>query len=323
MPPIILLFGMPRSGTTWIGKIFDSHSATLYRHEPDSWGLLNGIPLLADPSQAAVYRPIVEPFVASLPTMRQTKVSASMPIFPKQYYSPLTFQLRRLSVVGSKLASRLFGECPTPDFIGARGLAQTRIVWKSIESTGRLGVIARVLDKSRGFLLLRHPCGYAASVIRGESQKRFTGSTPTSDDYDMFSLLLETPQAKKHDLTLDSLKALTPIERMAWYWALFNEKALEDIEGLPHCMTVRYEDICAHPLEMAKQMFAFAGLPWDEQTERFIGTSTTQQNDAYYSVFKDPQKAANKWRELLAPEDVDRVMAIVERTKAGQLYVNN
>jgi hypothetical protein len=33
----ILVFGLPRSGTTWLGKIFDSHPETLYRHEPDSW----------------------------------------------------------------------------------------------------------------------------------------------------------------------------------------------------------------------------------------------------------------------------------------------
>ena len=31
----ILIVGAPRSGTTWLAKIFDSHPATLYRHEPD------------------------------------------------------------------------------------------------------------------------------------------------------------------------------------------------------------------------------------------------------------------------------------------------
>src|SRR6185312_4530492 len=36
MKPCILIFGLPRSGTTWIGKLFDSHPDTLYRHEPDS-----------------------------------------------------------------------------------------------------------------------------------------------------------------------------------------------------------------------------------------------------------------------------------------------
>jgi Sulfotransferase family len=33
---LILVLGAPRSGTTWLGKIFDSHPDVLYRHEPES-----------------------------------------------------------------------------------------------------------------------------------------------------------------------------------------------------------------------------------------------------------------------------------------------
>src|ERR1700712_2005324 len=32
---VILILGYPRSGTTWLAKIFDSHPDILYRHEPD------------------------------------------------------------------------------------------------------------------------------------------------------------------------------------------------------------------------------------------------------------------------------------------------
>ena len=31
----ILILGAPRSGTTWLAKIIDSHPDVLYRHEPD------------------------------------------------------------------------------------------------------------------------------------------------------------------------------------------------------------------------------------------------------------------------------------------------
>jgi hypothetical protein len=34
--PIFLVFGLPRSRTTWLGKIFDSQPDTLYRHEPNN-----------------------------------------------------------------------------------------------------------------------------------------------------------------------------------------------------------------------------------------------------------------------------------------------
>src|SRR5690606_26486931 len=100
----ILLFGMPRSGTTWIGKIFDSHPDTLYRHEPDSWGRLNAIPLMAPVERAAEYAPTVREFCAALPGMGLTKVAASTPLFPKRYYSPLQYQLFRLGVVSVKAA---------------------------------------------------------------------------------------------------------------------------------------------------------------------------------------------------------------------------
>ena len=32
----ILILGAPRSGTTWLAKIIDSHPDVLYRHEPDA-----------------------------------------------------------------------------------------------------------------------------------------------------------------------------------------------------------------------------------------------------------------------------------------------
>lgn len=320
-PNLILLFGMPRSGTTWIGKIFDSHPDTLYRHEPDSWGLLNEVPILARVEVADQYLSKVQTFIEGLRGMRHTKVSASLPLFPKSYYSPLQFSLRRFSVWSAKVAAKFIGELPVPQWLDEQDFANLCVVWKSIESTGRLGVIVKSAESCRAIHILRHPCGYAASVLRGESQGKFSGSEPSSEDYELLRLLLETRQAQRYGLTFEALLRMAPIERLAWRWVLFNEKAMNDVEGMAHCMQVRYEDICDAPEAMARKLFEFAGLVWNSQTENFIRNSTASEKSAYYSVYKDPRRAANKWREQLPVADAERVLNITRQSRPGQCYL--
>lgn len=316
----ILLFGMPRSGTTWIGKIFDSHPDTLYRHEPDSWGLLNAIPLMAPVERADEYAQGVQAFCAALPGMRLTKVAASTPIFPKSYYSPLRYQAFRLSVVAMKAAAKFLGEQPVPGLIRREDQDRIRLVWKSIESTGRLGVIRRAVPSCHAIHIARHPCGYVASVLRGESQRRFTSGVASSEDLDLLAQGLETPPALRHGLTMEALKAMHPTERLAWRWVLFNAKAMQDVAGAPRCMTLRYEDLCRDPVAISRRLFEFTELSWSAQTERFVNQSTAKDVGRYYSVVKDPLKAASKWKDQLSKADIHRIRSVVEQTQPGLLY---
>lgn len=311
---------MPRSGTTWIGKIFDSHPDTLYRHEPDSWGLLNALPLMAPADKAEAYSRDVMDFCARLPGMKLTKVAASTPIFPKSYYSPFQYQLFRLNVFAVKAAAKVLGEQPVRNLIRSKDLAHIRMVWKSIESLGRLGVIERALQPCYGIHIARHPCGFVASVLRGESRRHFTDNVSASEDMGLLALCLDTATARRHGLTLENLKRMHPVERLAWRWVLFNAKAMQDIEGRPGCMTLRYEDLCCDPLGVAKQLFEFTRLPWNEQTERFVNQSTSKDVGRYYSVVKNPLKASTKWKDELSKVDIDRIYSVVAETQPGALY---
>lgn len=317
---LVLLFGMPRSGTTWLGKIFDSHPATLYRHEPDSWGRLNALPLLPDTGDAADYRPVIEDFVSRLPKMRDVKVSATLPVFKKSYYTSRDQLFQRLSIRASKAAAKFLGEFPVPL---PRPKSAPVVVWKSIESVGRLGVIALLMPGLRAIHILRHPCGYVASVKRGEQKGKFTDRLQSSEDYGVFERLLKTPQAVRRALTLDDLRAMTPVERLAWRWLLFNEKAIEDSATNENCLTIRYEDVCADPEAGTRRMFAFANLEWNEQSARFVGASTATQRDAYYSVFKDPLQAANKWRTELRQDEIDQILNVVRGSAPGGYYLDD
>jgi hypothetical protein len=318
--PIILLFGMPRSGTTWIGKIFDSHPDTLYRHEPDSRGTLNTLPLFTSVSNAENYRTFLEKYAELLPTIRDEKISASLPIFSKSYYAPPVLALRKMLVFSTKAASRFLGTLPVPDMVNFGRHPQIRLVWKSIESLGRLGVMAQIFPEARCLIIFRHPCGYVASVLRGEAKRKFEGGTPSSEDWGVYSMLLELDVAKKHGLELHAIKSMTTVERLALRWALYYEHALTETANMENVITVRYEDFCEHPREETQKSFHHCRLRWAPETEHFIASSTSHENTGYYSVFKNPKTAAWKWKKELAIDDVEQIMQIVSKFHAGSYY---
>ncbi len=317
----ILLFGMPRSGTTWLGKLFDSHPSTLYRHEPDSWRRLTHVPMLASAGDAAALGSDIRQFCESMAGISALKVCGKTPIFPKSYLSPLRYRTYQAGVRTSQLASRLGIDLPVAG--APQQLAEgSRLVWKSIESIGRFGLMLDALPDARGILLIRHPCGYVASVFRGEAQHRFVDNRGASEDYGILELLLETELAKERGLDIQYFRSLSPEERLAWRWVLFNDKALRDIRASGRCRVLRYEDLCADPMGQTQANFEFTGLEWSEQSETFIGLSTSQDDSAYYSVFKDPKKAAEKWRDELAPDKAQRIIDVVADTEPGSLFAD-
>lgn len=322
--PVVLLFGLPRSGTTWIGKIFDSHPQTLYLHEPDSWGRLNWLPMFPEGAVDTADRQRIEAFVASLPGAREAKVRASTPVFAKAYWGAVGNWAFLASVWGAKLLARLTGECPLP-WVGRAGQgAAVQPVWKSIESLGRLRWLLAALPASRAIHLLRHPAGFVASVQRGESAGKFTAIDPASEDFGLYEILAATAPARRRGLDLAAFKDMHPVERLAWRWVIYNEAALapDQPDQPDRCLPMPYENVCREPQAATQRLFEFVGLEWAAQTERFIADSTRADRDSYYSVFKDPLKSANKWRDSLPADVVARIRTVVEGTAPGACYAD-
>ncbi|MET0106814.1 MAG: sulfotransferase [Sedimenticola sp.] len=297
--PVVLLFGMPRSGTTWIGKIFDSHVRTLYRHEPDTRKRITQIPLIQDQYDSSDYCDYINNYVNDFVRSRDVSVVGKLPIFQKKYSSFPRQKAFYLSVLLSGAVSKLNSDIKLSVISPAdyEAIDEHVVVWKSIQLLGRMGIIVDCLDDCKAIHILRHPCGYISSILDGEKKNKFVSYTPASEDWDLYSVLLQTEQARKYNLDINFFKEITPEERLAWRWVLFNEKAQNDNENNKNVRILRYEDMCVSPIETTRSCFAFCNLEWNQQTELFLNSSTNKASDSYYSVFKNPEESANKWKK--------------------------
>lgn len=315
---VILILGAPRSGTSWLAKIFDSHPDVLYRHEPDTVLRNYELPWMCPPDEVAAYRAAAQAYLRQLIETATLKTAGSLPIFAKRYQGAMARQLRSLIIYGlraGELAAgrRLVRDIPVPDLVNPARHPELRVVIKSVSSRGRARLFAEALPGSRIVFIVRDPWGQVASMLRGAALGKFEEPVPVGE-------LLATEQARRYGLTEARFEALPVVEQFAWNWAILNEKAIDDLAGIDTVKVLRYQDLCEQPMREAKQLLAFADLAWDAQTERFIERSTTfNGRDRYYQVFKNTAAAMNRWRDELALEDQRRILAVVRETSLAPL----
>jgi len=319
----IFILGAPRSGTTWLGKMFDSHPAILYRHEPDI--IDRGepeIPYLCTIEEAPRYAMQARRWLARLARIKVLKTSGSRPVFRKSHCGGVAAWLRVLlieilrtlqwlPVIGS-LAQRF----PVPDFLDCDANSDIPIVIKSVSCMGRVGILATASPDSRFILVVRHPCGQIASMLRGITLGKFEHQIPVLG-------LAATPQAQRRSLSRERLAQLPFIAQLAWSWVIQTEKAIEDLALAKHVKVVRYEDVAAAPADMARALFQFCGLDWKAETACFLRSSTRPKArpEGYYDVFREPLEAATKWRRQLSQFEIATIAAIVAQSPVCcQLY---
>ncbi|PWT91128.1 MAG: hypothetical protein C5B55_08620 [Blastocatellia bacterium] len=330
---LVFLFGLPRSGTTWVGKIFDSHPRTVYKHEPDSFPLEPTMPWAPAVSDTEALRPAALRFLSLLPNINSSRAAGSLPIFPKEYRSDWQSWMHCVSILGTKLISRVFAKelpvLPCCDYDSAFGL---RLVWKSINSLGRLGVFFRVANHRKAIVVVRHPCGVIASLKRGLSRGNLRNNP--SEDYSLFEMLTRTDVGKRYGLTVSKLQRMQSDERLTWKWVVVHEKAFEDVGDQQDVLFVRYEDICNDPAVLTLKMFDFCGLPWSMQTERFLETSTkpsstrlafrklrsSQLSSDYFAIHKGPVQSATRWHSELQPDEIRRICDVLNCSSLARLY---
>jgi len=313
---LVFLVGAPRSGTTWLAKLFDSHPDVLYRNEPDSVLHEPRLPLICPPADVTQYRAIACDYIDRLLRIRTLKSSGSLPVFSKHFALPLAHPLRRFWIYALHLTAALpagkrFAErLPIPDLL--RSGASPTVVMKSVNARGLARLFLEAMPDCRMVFILRHPCGQVGSLVRGLASGVF-------DPPDRAEVL-GTPQARQFGLTPERFATLEPVEQWSWHWAILNQKAYDELADSTRVKFVLYEDLAANPQARVRELFAFCGLDWAAQTASFLDQSMTYAGKSgYYGVKRDSLAAAQKWRSEV-PEDAQRrIIAIAREVPVGRL----
>ncbi len=317
---IILILGAPRSGTSWLGKAFDSHPDVILRQEPDTVLREALLPGVCRPDEIARYIPRAREYLRRLMDVRTLKSSGQLPFFRKSYQSAPARHLRTGLVLGLHVAEKALGlrnalrNFPIPDAIRPGDTSRLHVVLKSVSSLGRARLFAEALPGVRIIHLIRSPFGQVASVMRGLRQNRFEDPSAVEE-------VLVTRLASAYGLTQARMQAMPLAEQLAWHWSVMNQLALEELADIPNVQTVRYMDMVLDPVGQMRSIFAGCGLDWHEQTTGFLRTSTSFNGpDLYYQVYKNGAQPLFKWRQELVEDDVGRIRDVVRATPLTRVY---
>ena len=314
-----------RSGTTWIGKVLDSSPEVVYLHEPDYIKRIPCLPYTTAAQDYIEWEPYIRQYLSGLRSTCASRSILKRPSFSKSYPKSLADKLAFHAFLGKMRVEQVLNKMgfapilsPWPKCVDHAKLT----VWKSVEQTGNIGCFLKAAPEQQLLHVVRHPCGFVDSVMRGQQKKLLTGGVPTSQDLGIFDYVARTKYAVKIGLKLRDWNRLSEVERLAYIWLVLNEQAILDGEGMPNYKLVYFEEFCLDPMQMTREVFDFVGLNVGLQTTRFVTSSTTSASasasasaddttsEQYYSVARNSMSVPRSWENRLSKESIDQILKI-------------
>lgn len=299
----VLVAGVPRSGTTWVGQVLGHTRSAHYVHEPDNhlvrpeawWAKreLGSYPALVPGQKAPEYERLFELAFAGGPRNSPLYASARALHRCVPRAGPKTLPDRAGRATGSAL--RLAGA------LAARRPPEERVECVVVKSV----FCARALEwlasrfAPQVVVVERHPFAVIASWA----------------ELGWAHFLDRDPGAVRHCVEAFGVKpplsGTAWIDRAAWHFgflAMLNGAA---IARHPEWQVVRHDALCADPLAGFSNLCARLGLTWTGRAERFLVASNRPGRG--YSTNRLWAEQVDAAQRRLGPPERERVLEMLSR----------
>ncbi|HEV3363868.1 MAG TPA: sulfotransferase [Acidimicrobiia bacterium] len=301
--PCVLVAGLPRSGTTWVGEVLGRTSGARYLHEPDNhlvrpdaWSAkrrLGPYPELQPGDAADEYERLWARAFTGGPDLSALYTSAR--ILQHAGATRLSGRLAGFAVrvgdftgrpTGSRVRRRRVGGAPGP------------LVVKSVHCARSLEWVADRFDPAV-VVVERHPFGVISSW-RKLGWDDFLDSDHGALRYSAAVLGVDPPP-----------RSAPWLERAAWHYGVLSSYLERARRRHPEWLVVRHEVLCTDPEPAFRRLSARLGLHFTDETARFLAASNRPGDG--YSTHRLWHEQTDGGRSRLTPTERTLVLATLDR----------
>lgn len=286
-PRLVVVSGLPRSGTSWVGKVLAFTPGFTYCREPDNSDHVPG----ARREFRWLYLPSGRHDPAWDAHMRLAlRGKVATPFTMQENPGPL------LGRLPPRWANKLGAMAP---FLYLR---RRHILVKLVHANLALEWIADEFPAARQVHVIRHPCGTFASWARlgwePEPHRLLADDRLVSDHLAPFADVIEGAESFW--------------ERAGALWGATYTVVHAQLLAHPEWCVLQHEWLCGDPVARFHRLCDAVGMSWTRDTEAFLRESDRSGDDAAFSLQRSAAAEIEKWKRQVDPTDVAACRRVVE-----------
>lgn len=296
----VIIFGPPRSGTTWLANVLSANGNINYIHEPDNEknnflayvrkNKLNRFPYLREDDSEKHFVQLFRTSLYGKPIRNESKLNVMLMRVAGINKETIENEIQNNSKKGPRIrVAELLSQLKSLQVTSGK-----RRIIKSVHAHLSIPFLQKHLDFIP-LIIVRHPASVIASHIK--LQMPDANREIFNDERIKKDFLL--PYLTKIE------KLNTDLEYFALQISIFHHVLSKYIKN-NSLEFITHEDLCMNPLEKFKSMYQKLKLEWNYKAEQFIDSHNQSGKDAY-DIYRNCDELNQKWKKTFTKSETRQI----------------